>query len=100
MFKFYSKDSDKNRVTIVGQIDNGLLFLAASRCSDTDKFIKAKGEGLAKKRLFSKQLLGIYPITNPENAAKEFVTIARKEAAQLAKDKHPIRIQFIAYGTK
>lgn len=95
MFKFYSKDPLRNRVTIVGQIENGLLFLAASRCSDSDNFNKAKGEGIAKQRLFHKQLLGIYPIANPINVRKEFVTIAKQAAVELAIDKQPIRIVYI-----
>lgn len=95
MLKFYSKDSDKNRVTIVGQIDNGLLLLAASRCSDKDTFIKQKGEGIAKKRLFNKQLIGIYPV-NSATVPRDFVNIAKRVVEQIHIDKKLVRIVYTA----
>ena len=51
MFRFYSKDDVKNRVTVVGEHKDGLLKVAVARCSDLDRFDRKKGRMIAEGRL-------------------------------------------------
>lgn len=74
MFRFYSKGS-KARVTVVGDIQDGVLKIAASRCSDTDAFCKRKGVEIASRRLSKGKTVFEQPVAE-EFGAKDFVHIA------------------------
>lgn len=64
MFRCYSewyftqrKENPLPRITIVGEYDDGVLRLAASRCSLKDRFVKKIGRDIAEERLKTNQHL-------------------------------------------
>ena len=57
MFGFYSLPEDRNRISIVGEHKDGILKIAAARCSTKDRFCKKTGREIATKRLKEDNLL-------------------------------------------
>lgn len=70
MFRFYSK-SGGPRATLVGTHVNGVLKIAAARCSEKDNFSKSKGVEIASSRLNRNHT--IYEEEMAECSAKDFV---------------------------
>ena len=62
IYRFYSNWWNENRVTIVGTYENGVLKMAASRCSTSDNFCKKTGRGIAEKRLADNKLVATFPL--------------------------------------
>lgn len=85
MYHFYSKPEFNVRVAIVGQYNNGVLKLAASRCSRKDQFVKRKGRAIAEGRLAKNKLCK--EITLSECRICDFINIAKELSKDIA--KHP-----------
>ena len=82
MLYYHSKG--KNRVTIGGDYCEQGLCLVASRTSDKDNFIKAKGRQLVNGRFEKKRHCITIPVG--ERNTKTFVDIASKLAFYISND--------------
>ncbi len=95
MYVFYSaplktekgqktKGLKQNRVTVVGDYQDGVLKIAVSRCSDKDTFTKIRGRGLATGRLLRGKIYKSF--TLKEINTEKFIEIASSEAALVEKN--------------
>lgn len=65
MYNFYSKPIKKGsneRVSVVGQHNDGMLQIAAARCSAKDQFSRKTGRAIAEKRLEEKKTYITIPV--------------------------------------
>ena len=81
MFRFYSKADETNRVSIVGECTDGVLKVAAARCSSKDNFVRKKGRELAEKRLQSNELC--FEIPADKCDVRTFIVIAKGLCQQI-----------------
>lgn len=90
MFRFYSNPINGTRVAIVGIHSEGVLKLAAARCSKRDEFRRAKGRAIAegrlqKNKLYSSTELSIIDVNT-------FVRIAEVAAIDIANNPKRVSI--------
>ena len=89
MFTFYSKNSENQksneRVTFVGTFSEGILKIAAARCSKKDQFARKKGFLIAQGRLNKNRLL--FSQEMPVCSATDFVNIAKTLVENVIKTK-------------
>ncbi len=84
---------DGVRVTVVGKIDNGLLFISAARCSKEDPFVKKTGRSIAIGRLDESNF--ITAIDFPALDQKKFISAAKAVADSVVKHGVSKRITLI-----
>ena len=89
MFTFYSRQQDNTprneRVTFVGEFTDGMLKIAAARCSKRDQFARKKGFTIAQGRLTKNKL--IHTQEMPVCTATDFVNIAKTLAGDIVRTK-------------
>lgn len=82
MFHYYSKKNDNPvRVVITGEHKDGILKLAAARCSKKDQFIKKKGRTISENRLKGGKLYASHFLA--ECPGTKFLEIASKTAEEI-----------------
>ena len=50
-FHYYTAPTDKNRVSVAGEFNDGILRIAVARTSNRDAFCREKGRTIAEGRL-------------------------------------------------
>ena len=86
MYRFYSRPTEtKSRVTVVGEYSEGVLKIAASRCSEKDNFRRKTGRAIAEGRLKKGKLFS--SVLLKDCNIKKFVTFAKDICNQI--DKNP-----------
>ena len=88
MFHFFSQQTETNRnerVTFVGEYSDGLLKIAAARCSKKDQFARKKGVKIAEGRLSKNRL--IFKQEMPDCSPKQFVDISKTLVGNILQTK-------------
>ena len=88
MYVFHSKTTTPNRnerVTFVGEFENGLLKIASSRCSKKDQFNRKKGRTIAEGRLLKNKLIFQKEMTDCSGA--NFLDITRELSSEIIRTK-------------
>lgn len=89
MFTFYSKPNSEHnrneRVTFVGNFSDGILKIAAARCSKKDQFARKKGFQIAQGRLMKDKLIFSQEVSSCD--ASQFVQIAKELSEGVIKSK-------------
>ena len=83
-YVFYSNHAGHHtpRATVVGELVDGVLQLAVSRCSAKDAFVKKRGRGIALGRLKKGRIFR--QVAMPEGcSSKEFVAVATEVSAEV-----------------
>lgn len=75
MYHYYTNPEDNNRVSFAGEHQNGVLNIAASRCSNRDQFQRKKGRAIAEGRLAKGKIY--HSIEMSSCSPKEFVDICK-----------------------
>ena len=77
IFRFYSKNENNRneRITLVGEHVEGVLKIAAARCSKRDQFQRSKGAKIALGRLAKNKLA--YAIPMVTCTGTDFVSVAQ-----------------------
>lgn len=88
MFNFYSRYDKKlggkqARVVVTGQHSEGLLKIAASRCSTEDQFVKSIGRQKAHERLNNGNFYTVIKLN--ECPPKKFIEIAESISQKILK---------------
>lgn len=92
MYHFYSKPSKKGsneRVSVVGKHDNGMLQIAAARCSAKDQFSRKTGRAIAEKRLEENKTYITIPVETCDISL--FLIVAQGVSQNVLKTKRVIR---------
>ena len=92
MYHFYSKPSTKGsneRVSVVGQHNNGMLQIAAARCSAKDQFSRKTGRAIAEKRLEENKTYIQIPVEKCDISL--FLIVAQGVSQNVLKTKKVIR---------
>lgn len=79
-FRFFTEPASV-RVTIVGEFTDGVLRIAASRCSSKDHFVRRKGAAIAEGRLRKGRLVREVPMDSCDGF--RFVEVARSVGADV-----------------
>ena len=85
MFRFYSRNQGGARVTLVGNHSDGVLRIAASRCSNKDTFSRKKGVEEAERRMNKRKF--VYEEEIPEVDARAFIDRAKVVAEVVLRTK-------------
>ena len=88
MYTFHSKPINTNRnerVTFVGDFQNGILNIAAARCSKKDQFSRKKGTQIATGRLNKHRLVYSTPLKECSN--NDFLNVVRDLTPTIIKSK-------------
>ena len=92
MYHFYSKPSQKGsneRVSVVGEHKNGMLQIAAARCSAKDQFSRKTGRAIAKARLEDNKTYVSIPVEKCDISL--FLLVAQGVSQNVLKTKKVIR---------
>lgn len=91
-FTFHSKPDSIIRSTIVGRYnqDTNEVCIAASRCSKSDQFNKAKGRTIANGRLLKGKCLSSATVQPNESPLAAFVALAQATSTYLISHAKPV----------
>lgn len=86
MYRFYSKPiANTGRTTIVATFVDGVVNVAAARCSTKDNFIRKKGRQIAEGRLVKGKLIHSFKIESFSSA--DFIALANNLITQVEETK-------------
>lgn len=88
MYVFHSKQTTPNRnerVTFVGEFENGLLKIASARCSKRDQFNRKKGRKIAEGRLLKDKI--VFKQEMVECSPTNFLDITRTLSSEIIRTK-------------
>lgn len=86
VYRFYTSPWSKNRVSLVGTYNDGVLKVAASRCSNNDNFCKKTGRTIAERRLADNNLVAEFHLK--ECSIATFVRVVEPLAWTIANNAH------------
>lgn len=89
MFRFYSNPTSPNRVTVVGEHQNGALNLAVAITGDHEQFMRKKGRKIAEGRLIKGKLIESIPVNKEDCNGNFFHEAATKIAEVVTVTKVP-----------
>jgi hypothetical protein len=85
MYRYYSKPINGNRITVVGEYQDGILKLATACCSKKDQFMRKKGRSIAEGRLAKNKIMDI--ISLDYCSGNDFVDFAQALSMKVAATK-------------
>lgn len=88
MFIYYSDKNSKNRVSVVGTHENGLLKLGVARCGKKDNFCRKTGRTIAEGRLRKGNIFTKVPIDTCRT--EDFIRHAKAVVDNVEKDPRVI----------
>ena len=88
-FRFYSNPENSTvRVSLAGTHENGVLKIAAARCSNRDNFQRKKGRQIAEGRLHKDKVC--YQEQRETCTGHDFVEVARSLAAEITNNANKV----------
>jgi len=90
MYRFYSNPPDINRISVVGEYQDGVLRLAASKCSKKDSFMRKKGRTIAEGRFNKGKFCKEIPLNN--FTIKDFIINAQLVIKEIHNDSSKLYI--------
>lgn len=86
---YYYTEPGKNRISYAGRYEDGLLEVAAARCSDKDEFSKKKARWILDGRLALDKLLAVREIA--ECKTEDFIKVCQEYTEELQKDMTKVK---------